>query len=1237
MQIIEGFLSRPSFKKGTELMRKVFMFVLALCLGLALMVGLAGPAFAQAGSTGAISGTVKDEKGAAVPGATIEVINSVTGVTERTATSDGNGNFGATQLRPGTYKLVVSAAGFSKAEVPDVKVNVTETATVNVPLKVGQISETVTVTGGATEVQLSSATTGQTLSDQTIRNLPLATGNFLTLLTLSSGANTELFQSDALGRGQVTINVNGQRPVNNNYQLEGINANDINLPILDNVPLPNPGTLREFKTQTSLYDASQGRNGGGNIQVSLKSGSNDFHGDAYEFLRNDKLNANDFFRNRNGQPRPRYRQNQYGFSIGGPMYLPRFGEGGRLLLSGKGRHFFFFNFQGTRAASGTAAGTNFATNIPVLPANRSQANLIATFFPGGLPPGFVGLDPVALAFLNLPASKCPGFGGNFCIPTLAGTPGFNAAGTLNLASLNRSELGTYKDDQVTLSTDHQITKNNKLTFRYFQSDNEALRPFGAGGTLPFAQRAPGFNKFVKLGLTTVISSKLVNDFRAGLNRFNFSIAPNETISLADIGATRGNSGQFPAAYRAQVTGSFSLGTGVNDDRGGTFNTYVLGDDVSYSWGDHQFRFGFEASKYELNRYNNFATRGSVTFGNTAAGAGGAGIPALVGLQNFLLGRVTTTQGRAGFSTFYFRALDHSYYIQDDWKFNSRLTFNLGVRLEGLSIAHEKFNFLSNFRGLGDGEPPPLAIINPAATPKVGTPGVSRCTMLDCFKFYWAPRFGFAYDLFGNQKTVLRGGYGVYFQRVSNQSLLQTSGGSPFSEDFSAAPFSVTTTNPFPGQRPNSDFPLATVAVVPRLTGFTAGGTPTFNSAGGGPLGGFRFFPVRNFQAPYAQQWNVTVQRELPWKFVLEVGYVGTNGKRLIGTGAPVNPGQFCTTATPCVIPASLAALVTAPAGTLAPGTVKNADGSITITQSTAENINARVPSQFLGIATSRLFAQTQQGFSEYHSLQASLNRHFADGIYVQAAYTFAKSIDNGSGSSFGDELNGLLDIGDLLNARSNKGLSDFDRTHRLVVSYNYAIPFGKWLGVDNHGLGKFVHGWELNGVSTFQSGTPFLIADFGSFSLQDTDFINGSRATIGSGAILTTGSTISRLDNFVNLGAFISGGRCVNNQNQIVAAADPTCTGYSAFGTLGRNVFRGPFQTNHDMSLVKRTNITETINVEFRAEAFNVFNHPAFQSPQAAGGSFGNYGIVDVSTGDSSILATANRPRTIQFAVKLNF
>jgi len=227
------------------------------------------------------------------------------------------------------------------------------------------------------------------------------------------------------------MNVNGQRPVNNNYQLEGINANDINLPTLDQVPLPNPQTIAEFKTQTSLYDASQGRNGGGNIQVSLKSGTSEYHGDAFHFFRNNVLNANDFFLNRAGRPRPLLRQNQFGGSVGGPV---------------KGiREFFFFgNYQGTRAISGQANGTTINTNIPVLPSSRSAANLAATFFPTGLPAG-TAIDPVAVRILNLPAAKCPGFNdGTFCVPTLAGTPGFTGT-TLNRANVTRSLPGRFDD------------------------------------------------------------------------------------------------------------------------------------------------------------------------------------------------------------------------------------------------------------------------------------------------------------------------------------------------------------------------------------------------------------------------------------------------------------------------------------------------------------------------------------------------------------------------------------------------------------------------------------------------------------------------------------------------------------------------------------------------------------------------------------------------------------------------
>jgi Carboxypeptidase regulatory-like domain/TonB dependent receptor-like, beta-barrel len=1204
----------------------------AVVLALIVVVALATSALAQGGARGAISGTVKDEKGAGVAGAKVEIINSVTGVTERTATSDESGNFTVTQLPAGDYRLVVSNAGFSKSEVTDVKVNVTETTTVNVPLKVGQINESVTVTGAASEIQLNSAATGQTLTSETIRRLPLSTGNFLTLLTLSSGANTELFQADALGRGAVTINVNGQRPTNNNYQLEGINANDINLPTLDNVPLPNPSTVQEFKTQTSLYDASQGRNGGGNIQVALKSGSNAFHGDLYFFLRNNVLNANDFFQNATGVARPVNRQGQYGFSIGGPIYVPHFGEGGPILHSGKNRHFFFFNYQGTHAASGAAAFTNFSTTMRVIPTNRSEANLIATFFPSGLPPGITHLDPVTLALLNLPGSKCPTFGDQFCIPSVAPISPGSATGRIV-----RTGLGTFEDNQWVVSTDHQLTKDNRLTFRFFHDNNALFQPFNGGSSLPQPRTTPGKNRFVKLGLTTVLSSKLVNEVRLGYNRFFFGLVPDEFVNLADIGQTRNNAGNFPAATRFNITGTgaFAIGTGVNDDRGGTFHTYVIGDDLSWTRGSHTFRFGGEGSYYQLNRFNNFATRGSITFGGGVA-ADGPGFDSLSGFQNFLLGRVTGGQGRSGFSTFYFRATDYAFYGQDDWKFNSRLTFNLGVRYELLSVAHEKFNFLTNLSGFNDGTPGPVQFIHPADTPRVGTPGVTNCTLVKCYDTNnWAPRVGFAYDLFGDQKTVVRGGYGIYYQRTSNQPLLQTSGGLPFAQDFSPARLSVTTANPFPSSRPQSDFPLTTDQRVPALTAVNADGSPVFGTAG--VFSGFLFYPSRDFHSPYAQQWNLTAQREVAKNWVAEVGYVGTRGVGLIGTGRAVNPAQICTTSSPCVIPSAIGQSVIVNPGAAANGVTKNSDGSISITASTFANRNLRVPSSFIGIANNRLFGQEQRGSSIYHSLQASLTHRFSNGLYFQGAYTFAKSIDNSSGSTFQDELNGLNDFGDQFTPRDNRGLSDFDRKHRIVLSYNWEFPVRSWFGIEDKGLGRLVSGWAVNGITTLQSGTPFNIFDSAAATLQDPEGQNGLyKATYIGGPILTTGNLNQRIDNFVNLGSFLAGGRCVNNQNVIVACSDPSSVA-KAIGNLGRNIFRGPFQTNHDLSVVKITRLTETVNLEFRAEFFNLLNHPAFQSPQAAGGALGNYGLVDVQSADSSILATANRPRTIQFGLKLNF
>jgi hypothetical protein len=1199
--------------------------------------------FAQGGATGAITGTVLDGKGASIAGAKISVVNNATGKKEREVSSGGDGNFTVPSLAPSRYRLEVTANGFSKFVLENVVVQVTETASVTVTLKVGDVNETVSVSEISVPVELTSATTGQTIGEQTMSTLPLSTRNFLTLLTLSAGANTELFDSAALGRGQVAIDVNGQRPSNNNFQLEGINANDVNLPILDNVPLPNPQTVQEFKTQTSLYDASAGRNGGGNIQVNLKSGTEHYHGDAYEFFRNDVLNANDFFFNAAPVqiPRPVLRQNQYGASLGG--HLPVWKS-----------FFFFMNYQGTRESSGISAGTIVNSQIPILPKTRDRATLAATF----LPPGFTAsqIDSVALAYLNLPAAKCPKFNdGTFCVPSAAGVPGFSGQ-KVNLGNVNASAVGTFQDDQFVVTTDKQLTLEDKLSARFFFSNNSTVQPFGTGvnnaNSLPFSKTLPGTNRFLKLGWTRVFSRQIVNDARFGFSRFLFAQDPAEPILLSDVGATRGNASQFPASYQVIITGGGPLviGTGVNDNRGGAFNTFYGADDLSISRGKHLLRLGMDASRYQLNRFNNFAQRGSVTFANTPAGDASAGFlnpPALSGFQNFLLGRITTTQAEAGFATFHFRAADFSAYVQDDWKIKPRLTLNLGLRWEGLSTAHELNNFVSNFRGLEDGEPGPISIIHPQQTPKVGTPGVSSCTLLNCFSSgNFAPRVSYAWDLFGNQKTVVRSGYGIYYQRVSNQSLLQTAGGLPFSEAISAKKFAVTTKNPFPSILPASAFPLPTDQVVPALMAFDGTtGAPIFRSAGGGPLSGFFFFPIRSFRPPYAQQWNFNMQRDLGKGWVWEVGYVGTRGSHLLGSGRPANPGQICTIARPCIIPASIAANVNVPGGT--PLVTKNPDGTISITGSTGANIDARVPARYIGLANSRGFFQFEDGSSTYHALQSTLSHHFSAGLYLQAAYTYSKSIDNGSGSVFGDELNGLVQYGDLLNPSSQRAVSDFDRRHRLVISYNYDLPFARALHASDHGVGRLVNGWAVNGVTTIQSGGPINLFDSTASTLQDTDGVNGTNfATLAPGATLasavTSGSTESRLGAFINLAAFAPGGvgaNCVNNQNVVVACSDPTSTGFAPLGNVGRNTFRGPFQQNWDMSITKNTKVTEHTSVDFRAEFFNAFNHPVFSGPQSGGfGSVsGNLGLVNIANGTSAIVSTANRPRIIQFALKLNF
>src|SRR5437868_9365774 len=432
---------------------KLFLVALAV-------LALLGQMFAQGGATGAITGTVQDPSGAVVANADVRIVNQDTGTLTRTTKTDSNGWFTVTLLPVWTYTLSVTSAGFQEAKFTDVAVRITETTRMEAKLRTTTVKEQIEVQAVVQSIDTSTATTGQALEAKTIRELPLATQNFHQLLSLSTGAQSELNASAQLGRGNVRIIVNGQREDNNNYLIEGISATDYNVGQATNVPLPNPDVVGEFKVQTSLYDASQGRNGGGNVNAILKTGTKTFHGDAYEFFRNDVLNANDFFLNRAGLDRPSVKQNIFGGSFGGPL-----GPAAKL-------GFFFVNYQGTRQRSGLSPGTFISTTIPVLPSVRDDATLDATLESAfGVP----SIDPVIHKLLLFKSNQFGNTPGGYLIPSITGTVG----GT---GQFIVSKPGRFTDDQFTANWDREFRAgNDKVSARFFFSNAESLLPFGAGG------------------------------------------------------------------------------------------------------------------------------------------------------------------------------------------------------------------------------------------------------------------------------------------------------------------------------------------------------------------------------------------------------------------------------------------------------------------------------------------------------------------------------------------------------------------------------------------------------------------------------------------------------------------------------------------------------------------------------------------------------------------------------------
>ena len=1157
---------------------------LRLLSGAILSLLCAASVFAQASQTGGITGVVSDSGGALVQGATVDVINESTGKSERTATTAGDGGFSITLLKPGTYRLEITAPNFKKAVVAPVQVRIGETARQDVTLEAGRIEETVNVEASASLINPSSAVTGQPLGSETLRQLPLASPNFLFLLSLSAGTASEPTDVRTAGRGTADVNVNGQRTTNNSISLEGINVNDFNLAHFDTVPLPNPSTLEEMKVSTSLYDASQGSKGGGALGLVIKSGSKDFHWEGYWQHRNDALNANEWFRNANGvSKRARLLQNVFGGSGSGPVPV----------LGG----FWFFNYQGVRARNGLdplgSALTPQIQAFPVGPDGKTSAALLAPAF--GLTTAQI--DPIAVNILNV---QTPIYNG-FLIPRSGSTGCRTAATATGTFTCSFSGVAPIVDNQYTISYDRIMRDGkDKISGRWFWDNGAVDKPYGTNSNLAFPRTDTQQNRFLSVTETHVFSASKINELRLGYSRFIFANIPTDVINLSDIGATRGNSDIFPGMYQVTIVGQFSVGTGVNDDRGTVSNQYNIVDTFSMTHGRHSLRFGGEAIQYQLNRFNNFAVRGALQTGTTPAGGGN---PAFSSFQNFLQGRVTAIQSAFGDPARNFVATDFASFVQDDFRWSPRLTLNLGLRWEGMSFGHDKL-----YRaGIFD---PRLAAagLNPFLIPEKvnlagfrGTPGVSDCALQHCFDGNnWGPRVGFAWDIKGDQKTVIRGGYGIYYQRLSNQNILQNSLSAPFT----VQPLSNTTTPAsFQLQNPFAGIPAPSIiasAFIPSATFFaglrnvTTGlpatdpndpnVAPVFvNAAGerclnyGGTatncsinLASFTSAPLDAY-TPYTQQYNFTVQREIAKGWAVELGYVGTHYTGGIGIWDP------------------FLANVASPDH---PITVRDRNGvSYTITTNTVNNEELR--HEIIGLSRKRGSRYSGNiGFADYDSFQATVSRRMSRGLYFQAAYTYSRTIDNVSGSLSTDELN-ITRNGqggaNILNSQKdpfqNKARGDFDRPHRFVVSYSYDLPVPNGSFWDN----QFFKGWSISGIVTYQSGLPFSITDStsgGAFGQTNGGTASFSGACGDIASTYTRGSLSDRLTHYLNPACFRTASLVPNG-----------AAGATGFGNVPRNSFRGPYQQNWDFSVLKNIRIKEDHELRFRMDIFNLWNHPVFGFP----------------------------------------
>lgn len=1191
---------RLSFHRLHQILIQVLFAALALCSSEVLL--------AQTAATGALKGVISDASGGVVAGVTIRVTSNATGHAS-TAVSQSNGSYLIPLLPPGEYTVETSAKGFKSARYERVPIHVTETAPLNMRLEVGSITESITVQAVPDLVQTNSSALGNVTDQRMVESLPLVTRNYTQILGLSPGVSGEVNNSASIGRGDSGqaasiggYSVGGNSTNDNNFQMNGSEVNDLmgEGEISGGIPIPNPDSIQEFKVQTGQYDASYGRNAGSNVDVVTKSGTNSFHGAVWEYFRNTALNANDYFLKQQNLPRGVLNQNQFGFTTGGPVV--------------KDKLMFFVSYQGTRERDGLDSAVGCLTSGFLPPGLTSDAGsrtgaALAQEFQGQM--GLLGgtitsasdISPTALATLNGQLST-----GGFIVP--AAQNGATGASTF-------SSPCRYTDDQFISNLDYYQTEKSHFAGKFFYMDSNQVAPFPnnqfgvpAASLSGFPQTIPNGTRDFSLTHTYAFNDHIVNQAILGFHRVTGSLGqgyPNVNFgnSAACAGSTSGvftlssvcvPAPSFDNPYPGilvtgslgatdQITGacqnlspcpsvSFNLG---GNGQGVVIaqNFYDFNDSVTYVHGKHSLHFGGGIDRSQLNLASFHFLAGLIypTF------------------ADFLLGNSIESVDVPGVFSREWRVWDGNLFAQDDYKVTQRLTLNLGFRYERQGQLGEYLGRASTFNPAAANFNPPAAgtlqgyIVSSNFSGGAIPSGVVKASTNTAINNEgqngYEPRLGFAWQLPGTNRLVLRGGYGIYFTRTTGEPFLQLLGAPPWGEIRQA--FFPPPTAPF---APAPGFPIFLPYTPPSAAAPLGSDlTPTVFAL--------------NFRAPVVQRYSLNLQTALAQNWMLEVGYQGSRGTKLLQSRS---------------FNQALPASATSPVR----GQTTNDFG----------NLGERVPIEGFDPTFSTLIESA--GSSWYNALGASLNKRFSKGLQFLASYTLASALETNPGYTTGAFAGGSR-LGDQNSARANYGPDSFIRPQRVVVSFVYQLPGPASLSSFR---GRTLGGWSVAGVTTFQNGQRLTLVDtntLNAFAPNITDRVQLAPGCTNRN-VETPGAVTSKLNDYVKAACFTL---------PPIVGSDGVATG---FGNSGNGIIAGPDQRNVDISIIKKTALTEKTSLEFRAEFFNAFNTPSFGlfNPEVNVGTVGldpNKGVAIFQPNPTGgqITSTSVAPRVIQFALKLYF